>query len=139
MSGEASTQALNPIGPRQGQVRAIPLTASAANVDLTTLTEFTFAMASNQIFSLTAEGGDVWYVFSDTNATPIDRTNTTAGNAAQCDYLPVGASRDVHVPYAKGTGGNSGAPCKFLHYQAALATGVILRVSVSSEALNARI
>src|SRR5262252_4056827 len=106
MSGEASTQALNPIGPRQGQIRAIACGTSAANVDLTTLSEFTFAFASNQIFSLTAEGGDIWYAFSDSNGTAIDRTNTTAGNNGQCDYLPVGASRDVHVPYAKGTGGN---------------------------------
>ncbi len=138
MSGEMSALALNPIGPRQGRIRALACTASSQNIDLTTISETAEAVNGNQIFSLTAEGGDVWYFFGTASST-IDRTNTTQGNSSQADYLPAGASRDVHVPYVKGTGGNSGVAATFLHYQAAVASGVILRVSVSSEALNARV
>ena len=138
MSGEAATQALNPIGPRQGRVRALSVGTSAANVDVTTLTELSEGVTSNQILSLTADGGDIWYLFSDSSGTAIDRTNTTASNNAQADYLPAGASRDVHIPWAPGSGGNSGTLCKFLHHQSAV-PGVILRISVASEALNQRL
>jgi len=119
-------------------VRALSVGTAAANVDVTTVVELAEGVNSNQILSLTAEGGDVWYAFSDTNGTAIDRTNTTAANNAQADYLPAGGARDLHIPWAPGTGGNSGVLCKFLHYQSAIA-GVILHISVASEALNTRL
>lgn len=133
---EMSQLALNPVGPRQGRIRALPVTSSAANVDLTTLTELSEGIAGNMLLSLTAEG-DVYYAFAADGATPIDRTNTTASNAAQCDFLPSGASRDLHIPWAPGTGGNSGALLKFLHHQSSAATAT-LRISVASETLHNR-
>jgi hypothetical protein len=98
-------EAVNPIGPLLGQIRAIAVTTSSARFDLSALAEFgTGGDEMARVFRFTANGGDVYIAFNTSNAGSIDETNTTAGNATQCDVIPDGQFRDFRMPYVNGTG-----------------------------------
>lgn len=119
-------EAVNPIGPMLGKIRAVAVTTSSARHDLAALAEFGTGNELSRVLRLEANGGDVYYAFNTSDAGTVDEANTTAGNATQCAVIPDGQFRDIRVPYVRGTGLASWLLVKG-------SAACVLRVSLSSE------
>lgn len=146
MDGQNIYEAMTPIGALLKGTRAIAVTTASQNFDLSAISEFKGAAAAPipaydemaSIFRLRADGGDVYYAFYFDNSGTIDDTNTTQGNATQCDVIPAGQFIDVRIPWTRRltTDGN-GKLCSFLYFKTKTGTAT-LRVSVCSEPQNKR-
>lgn len=126
---QIALEALKPVGPVMGKIRAIAVTSTTANTDLSAISEFTGKAA--RIFRLQADGADIYYGWYNVAGQTLDDTNTTQANATQAALIPAGQFRDECIPYIYA--GPSGVSLySFLHYKTASGTGK-LRITVVSE------
>ena len=125
-------EAVNPIAPLMGKIRAIAVTTSSARHNLAALAEFgTGGDDMARVFRLEADGADVYFFFNNADAGTVDQTNTTAGNANQCAVIPMGQFRDVRMPWVKaGAGATTGIATWLVVKGSAACT---LRITLSSE------
>ena len=93
-------ESVDPKGARLGNIRAIAVTTSSAITDLSASTEIWNDILAGRMIRMRADGGDVYYAFNTANSGTVDQTNTTPGNATQCDIIPAGQFIDVRPPYA---------------------------------------
>jgi len=125
-------EAVNPIAPLMGKIRAIAVTTSSARHNLAALAEFgTGGDDMARVFRLRANGADVYYFFNNADAGTVDEANTTAGNANQCDVIPNGTFIDVRLPWVKIGGGATAGLATWLLVKGSAAC--VLRVTLSSE------
>jgi hypothetical protein len=119
-------EAVNPIGPLLGDIRAIAVTTSSARYDLSALAEFGLGEDLARVLRFEADGGNVYMAFTTANSGSISESVTTAGDAQQCAVIQAGTFKDYRLPYVRGVG---------------LATWILvkgspactLRISISSE------
>ncbi len=125
-------EALKPVGPVIGKIRAIAVTSTQGNTDLTSISEFGTGTDAARIFRLRADGNNIYFGFSNSSGATIDDTNTTQANATQCDVIPAGQFVDVCLPY-KYNGTSAVCLYSFLYYKTATGLTATLRISVVSE------
>lgn len=143
MISRAAQEGLEPVGARLKQIEAVAVTTSSVIIDLSTRTNIWTALQSGRLLMMQSSGTDVFYAFNTENSGSIDDTNTTAGNATQCDMVPAGARLPVRPPYipqiqinqSAGTITNLGL-CRYLIVKAPIAT--VLRLSLASEDPNVK-
>lgn len=135
-------EGLRPIGARLAKVEAIPVTTSSVIIDLQARTNIWNAStdsASQGRLLMLQTSADVYYAFNSENSGSIDQTNTTPGNATQCDMIPAGARVPIRVPYTSQAQVNANASgitnlgmCRYLLVRGDIAS--TLRISLASEA-----
>lgn len=136
----AAYEAYNPTGAAVGKVRALAVTSTTSNVDVLTLAEVGADVGFGRMLRLRADGADVYYAFGNA-AQALDDTNTTAGNAGQCDVIPNGQYVDVRPPYVHQNPVAGGSVIlqqlySTLNVKTRTGTTATLRVSVVSEAIE---
>jgi hypothetical protein len=125
-------EAVNPIAPLLGKIRAIAVTTSSARFDIAAMTEFGSGGDDlARVFRFEATGGDVYIAFNTSNAGSIDETNTTASNATQCAVVRDGTFKDYRLPYVRLGGGVPAGLATWILVKGSVAC--TLRVSLSSE------
>lgn len=134
----AALEGLEPVGARLRQIEAIAVTTSSVIIDLSTRTNLYAAAQSGRLLIFQSSGADIFYAFTSENSGSIDETNTTAGNATQCDMIPAGARIPIRPPYTPQylINGSAGAiitagMCRYLIVKGLVAT--TLRVSLASQ------
>lgn len=104
----------------RARIAALPITA--ASTAFAWATYFT-APTQGSFYSLVADGGDVYFAFSDSGSDAIDQTITTARTATLCQKLVSGTRWDGRLPDG----------CTHIIAKTASGTAT-LRVSLSSHA-----
>jgi hypothetical protein len=128
-------EAVNPIAPLLGKIRAFAVTTSSARFDISACTEFSSDDLA-RVFRFEANGGDVYWAINNSNAGTVDETNTTASNATQCAVIPNGTFKDVRLPWVKIGGSATAGLATWLIIKGSAAC--TLRVSLSSENTSQR-
>lgn len=87
-----------PSDPRGAKTRiaAIPITSASTAFNFATY--FPNCYGQGHFFSLVADGGDVYFAFSDASGDTVDNTVTTAAAATLCQKLPSGSRWDGCLP-----------------------------------------
>lgn len=135
---KAAQEGLEPVGARLKDIEALAVTTSSVIIDLSTRAAIWAELQAGRLMMVQSSGVDVFYAFHSENSGSIDETNTTAGNATQCDMVPAGARLPMRPPYVtqKEVNSSAGATtnlglCQFLIVKGPVAT--ILRLSLASE------
>ena len=79
----------------RARIAAIPITTASQAFDMST---YLTCWDKGRYLALKADGGDIYFFFSDVNTDTVDNTNTVAGNVTVCWKLANGEREDGEIP-----------------------------------------